>query len=274
MMKSIPSNTKAVKRNNTSITRTRIRRGFLLTLLALAVFMQGCFFDRLITLKSQACTFDDNFGIDLDQSVVIDFYDPVLLENDIRLIWGAAPTEIINSDKGLTMRYLFQRVPGDADPGKTPLLDQFNLDFDFIPVGEDIRLSKISSNELPAELLSAIPDISLSDLDEMAEFTCGVAINPFTRSMLLPLDKSWFTEIPARDELIALVGAPNSTLDDGKGLVYEYGLKGSDVEKHTATLVIWYDETGERALAVQADFSHYQMYANLLTAIVKVQFSI
>ena len=67
---------------------------------------------------------------------------------------------------------------------------------------------------------------------------------------------------------------PDSTLDDGNGLVYNYSLKGSDVETHTARLVIWFDETGEKPLSVEAGFSRYQMQTDLITAIMKVQFKI
>lgn len=71
-----------------------------------------------------------------------------------------------------------------------------------------------------------------------------------------------------------LVGTPHSTLGEGTGLVYKYSLKGSDSETHTARLVIWYDDTGEIPLSVEAGFGRYQMQANLLTALMKVQFRI
>ena len=41
----------------------RKRRGLLLLLLGLSVFLQGCFIDRLITLRSQTCSFDEHFAV-------------------------------------------------------------------------------------------------------------------------------------------------------------------------------------------------------------------
>jgi len=251
-----------------------VRRGVLVVLLVLSVFLQGCFLDRLVSLRSQACALDDNFGIEFDQDIAIEFYNPVLLENDMRLILGASPTTVLSSETGSTMRYLFQRVPGETGNGGVSSLNELNLDFDFTLVGEELRLSKISSNDLPAELLSMVPTISVSQLDEIGDFACQFDVNPFTRSMKLPLDPTWFNELPARDELIALFGAPNSTLDDGNGLIYKFSLEGSDVESHTATLVIRYDEIGEKPLTVEAGFGRYQMHTDLLTALMKVQFTI
>lgn len=255
-------------------TRRGLPRGLLLLLLSFSVFLQGCFIDRLITLRSQTCSFDEHFAVNVDQNFVVELYDPVLLEKDLRLIWGAAPTTISTSDEGSTLSYLFQRVPGAANETKTTLLDEFNLEFDFIPVNGQLRLSKISSNDLPPELLLTATTISLSGLDEITAFACQVDINPFTRSMTLPLDQSWFTDMPSRDELFALLGAPDSTLDKGKGLVYQYRLKGSDADKHTASFVIWYDDAGETPLAVEADFNRYQMHTDLLTALMKVKLEI
>jgi len=251
-----------------------VRRGLLPLLLVISVLLQGCFLDRLITLRSQTCAFDENFWVNVDQDLLVEFNNPVLLEKDMQLIWDAAPTTISSTDAGLTMYYLFQRVPGGMDNGEASILEEFNLEFDFINVDGQLRLSKISSSDLPAEFLSVANSVDLSGLDEIAEFACQVEFNPFTRSMLLPLDRSWFTEIPTRDELITLVGPPDATLDEGTGLVYKYRLKGSDAETHTARLVIWYDETGKNPLSVEAGFGRYQMQTNLLTALMKVQFRI
>ena len=259
---------------NSNLSRTVIQRGLLIVVLTLSVLLQGCFLDRLITLRSQTCSFDENFEIKIDQNIVIEFHDPVLLEKDMRLIWGAAPTSVSSSDTGSTMHYLFQRVPCIADNERASLLEEFNLDFEFIPVDGQLRLSKISSNELPVELLLAASTVSLSGMDEIAEFACQVELNPFTRSMTLPLDRSWFSELPARNELVEVFGKPNSTLDDGNKLIYKFRLKGSDEEPQIARFVIQYDETGEKPLTVEAGFNRYQMHTDLLTALMKVQFSI
>ncbi|MDX2424173.1 MAG: hypothetical protein QNK43_16040 [Amphritea sp.] len=261
-------------RRNKTPSRGGVHRGLLLLLLGLSVFLQGCFIDRLITLRSQTCSFDEHFAINVDRNLVIELYDPVLLEKDLRLIWGAAPTTVSTSNEGSTLSYLFQRVPGETYETKATLLDEFNLEFDFVPVNGQLRLSKISSNDLPPELLLTAATISLSGLDEITEFACQVDINPFTRSMTLPLDQSWFTDIPSRDELMTLLGAPDSTLDEGNGLVYQYRLKGSDADKHTASFVIWYDDAGETPLAVEADFNRYQMHTDLQTAQMKVKVEI
>lgn len=116
--------------------------------------------------------------------------------------------------------------------------------------------------------------LNVTGLDEITEYACQVELNPFTRSMTLPLDRKWFNELPARNEHFEVFGNPNSTLDDGNGLVYKYRLKGSDAEPQIARFVIWYDETGEKPLAVEAGFKGYQMHSDLLTALMMVQFRI
>jgi hypothetical protein len=188
---------------------SKIRGGLLLVLLTFSVLLQGCFLDRLITLRSQTCSFDEHFTIAIGRNVELDFHDPVLLEKDMDLIWDAPPTAISRSETGSTMRYLFQRVTDDPAIGTSSLLEEFSLEFNFIPVDGQLRLSKVSSSDLPAELLIAANTISLSGLDEITDFACQAELNPFTRSMILPLDMNWFNDIPARDELIALVGTPS-----------------------------------------------------------------
>ena len=255
-------------------SHSKIRGGLLLVLLTFSVLLQGCFLDRLITLRSQTCSFDEHFTIAIGRNVELDFHDPVLLEKDMDLIWDAPPTAISRSETGSTMRYLFQRVTDDPAIGTSSLLEEFSLEFNFIPVDGQLRLSKISSSDLPTELLIAANTISLSGLDEITDFACQAELNPFTRSMILPLDRNWFKDMPARDELIALVGTPNSTMDEGSGIVYKYRLKSNDAKTHTARFVIWYGETGEIPLSVEAGFNRYQMYTDLLTAMMKVQFRI
>ena len=252
----------------------RKRRGLLLLLLGFSVFLQGCFIDRLITLRSQTCSFDEHFAVKVEQNLVIDLHDPVLLEKDLRLIWGAAPTAISTSEEGSTLSYLFQRVPGKADNEQGSLLDEINLEFDFVSINGQNRLSRISSNDLPPELLLTATAISLSGLDELSAHACQVDINPFTRTVALPLDQAWFHELPSRDELISLLGRPDSILGEGKGLVYQYSLKGSDDDNHTADFVIWYDESGAKPFALEAGFYRYQMHTDLETALMEVQIEI
>jgi hypothetical protein len=252
----------------------RKRRGSLLILLFSMVLLQGCLFDRLVTLRGQACSFDEYFAISIEQNLAIDFRSPVLLEKDLRLIWGAEPTTVLRSDAGATMRYLFERVPtGESDP-KASLLDEFILDFEFTPVDGQLRLSKISSSDFPTDLLLAAGAIDFAGMDEIAEHACRIDINPFTRSMSLPLDRTWFSDLPARDELLKQFGSPNSISADGTGLVYEYRLKGDGSEPDIAKLVIRYDETGETPLTLEAGFNRYQMHTDLLTALLEVQFEI
>lgn len=251
-----------------------LRRGLIVLLLGFTVLLQGCFIDRLISLRSQTCSFDEYFAIGVDPNLVVEFYDPVLLEKDLRLIWGAAPTTFSSSDQGINLSYQFQRVPSGTVNSQVSLLNEFSLDFEFIPVDGQNRLSKIRGSDLPPELLLAATTISLSGLDEITASACEVDINLFTRSMILPLDQDWFTDIPSRDELIALLGLPNSTLGEGKGLVYQFSLMGSDADKHTASFVIWYDESGESPLALEADFDRYQMHTNMQTAQMRVQIEI
>ena len=106
----------------------KIRGGLLLVLLTFSVLLQGCFLERLITLRSQTCSFDQHFAITLGRSIELDFHDPVLLEKDMDLIWDAPPTAISRSETGSTMRYLFQRVADEPGIGISSLLEEFSLD--------------------------------------------------------------------------------------------------------------------------------------------------
>lgn len=251
-----------------------MRHGLLLILLASTVLLQGCFFDRLVTLRSQACSFNENFAVSIDQKLSFEFYSPVLLEKDLRLIWGAEPTSVLRSDSGATMRYLFERVPVGEYDRNTSALDEISLEFEFIPVDGQLRLSKISSSDLPAEMLLVTKGINLSGVDDIAAHACAVKVNPLTRSVRLPLDQTWFNDLPARDELLALLGSPNALSGNGAGLVYEYRLKGDDTESDIARMVIHYDDTGEIPLTVKARFNRYQMRTDLRTALMEVQFTI
>jgi hypothetical protein len=250
------------------------RRVLLLLLLTLTMTLQGCFLDRLITLRGQTCTFDQHFGIGIDSSIEIDFYDPVLIEKDMDLIWGFSPTAVESSGTARTLVYQFERVPGDSNKPGSFLMEEIHLEFDFVSLDDQLRLSKISSNDLPGELLPALTAVDLSTVNAMADSVCQVELNPFTRSVILPLDPGWFAELPDRDEFVELFGVPNSTLDGGQGLVYEYRLNGSGKVSPIARLTIWYDPTGQQALIVEADFSRYQMQTDLLSANMQLQFTL
>lgn len=243
-------------------------------LLTLAVILQGCFIDRLIALRGQACTFDKHFDIGLDSNLEINFYDPVLIEKDMNLIWGFSPTAVEASGTTKTLAYTFERVPTGSTDAGSYLLEEIHLEFEFIPVDGQLRLSKIRSNDLPAELSPALSAVDLSTMNTVADSACQVELNPFTRSVLLPLDPDWFSGLPDRDGFVELFGAPNSKQDDGQGLVYEYRLIGSGEESPIARLTIWYDPAGQQALIVEADFSRYQMQTDLLTANMHLQFTL
>lgn len=257
-----------------SMISSKARWRLPLVLLTLALVLQGCFIDRLITLRGQTCTFDKHFGIGVDSSIEIDFYDPVLIEKDMDLIWGFSPTKVESFGTAKTLVYAFERVPSDSNRSGSFLLEEIHLEFEFIPLGGQLRLSKIRSNDLPIELMPALSAIDLSTMDAVADSACQVELNPFTRSVLLPLDPDWFAELPDRKEFVELFGVPNSTLDEGKGLVYEYRLNGSGGKSPIARLTIWYDQSGQQALIVEADFSRYQMQTDLLTANMQLQFTL
>lgn len=245
-----------------------------LVLFTLAVVLQGCFIDRLITLRGQTCSFDKHFDISLDSNIEINFYDPVLIEKDMDLIWGFSPTRVESSGMGKTLVYTFERIPSVLNNPESFLLEEIHLEFDFIPVNGQQRLSKIRSNELPGELLPALNAVSLSTMNTVAESACQVELNPFTRSVFLPLDPDWFSELPDRDGFVELFGAPNSMQEEGQGLVYEYRLVGNGEKSPIARLTIWYDQDGQQALLVEADFSRYQMQTDLLTANMQLQFTL
>lgn len=74
---------KPIHRNdihNRNRSRTRIHRGLLALALALSVLLQGCFLDRLITLRSQTCSFDEYFAVGIDQNIVIELVFKHILE--------------------------------------------------------------------------------------------------------------------------------------------------------------------------------------------------
>ena len=60
-----------------SAPHSKIRSVILLILLTFSVLLQGCFLDRLITLGSQTCSFDEYFAITLGRNVELEFRDPV-----------------------------------------------------------------------------------------------------------------------------------------------------------------------------------------------------
>ncbi len=81
-------------------------------MLVVTTMLSGCITitSHLFTVRKQLCEFDEYFSVSLERGLEVKLNEPVLLEREVFLMVGAAPTSKVVTVDGMTASYIFEQV--------------------------------------------------------------------------------------------------------------------------------------------------------------------
>lgn len=183
--------------------RLRVALAVLLCIAAFA--LGGCVYLRLLELKHQIASFDQNFSVQTDDGVRITCLKPVLLADDVRWI-GLAPekSKRIGTAEQWQVRWIKQLPPGVHESG------EFDIVVELLFIRE--KLTRVS---IPERYFAVMPKQLLLDLLR----SLGQAkVNRSSRSIEAQLAASR-PDLPGIQKLL---GRPTSERVDGNQTIYKY----------------------------------------------------
>ncbi len=212
--------------------------------------------ERLFSIRGQMCEFEEYVVLNIDQHVEVVLHEPVLLESDIYLLMDALPTARSNTSDGVVASYVFEQLPIDNGGRSVTSGKELEFSFDFIQSDGELRLSRITSSEIPPEILASAAMLAASS-ETMAQQACDVSINPFKRSVEIEVDQEMLNLMPDRRTAIAWFGPSIESEDNTDNLVYEFKLKGDQPDRPIVRIDAGYDASGDRLETVKASFTRY-----------------
>jgi hypothetical protein len=233
----------------------------MVVVLMVALMINGCILERIFRVKRQLCEFEKNFQIEISEGFRVLLREPVMLDEDITWLAGAEPSEREYADRELVMTYIAER--NGASLGR-----QYDLPvvLRFVRMDRDYRLKegylgKNLADILTVELLTQLMQSVCRAEKSLAKQQIFIDIKSLDRSLL-----------PARSDIVHILGPPNPNTGDGDRLVYDYRLKNNDVVDQVAAIDIQFDGSGEKILRLKMKYLRYNLDADfeMGMAILKV----
>jgi hypothetical protein len=244
-----------------------------LGMIIITVVVSGCITmtSHLFAVRKQVCEFDEYFSVNLDkEGVEVKLNEPVLLEREVLLMVGAAPTSRVVTANGMTASYIFEQVRTTTENPSDSIGEEFELRLLFISSKKGFLLSGIQSSEVPAELFDSALTV-IANSSEMAREACDMPINPFSRSVVVDVDRDMLDLLPARQLVVSWLGPPSESTKYGDDLVYEFRLKGESNDLPVARFDAGYGHTGDLPVAIDASFSRYHASIDVPAGTMRVK---
>ena len=227
-----------------------LRRTFPL-LLAAFLILNGCILERIFKVKNQLCDFDKNFQIEYAEGFRVILREPVMLDEDITWLAGAAPSEEKFVDDELVMTYNAERK--SAKPG-----GQYDLPIElrFVSLDGEDRLKegylgKNLTHILTGKLLTQIMQSVCKSEKSLVKRQIKIDIRTLDRTLL-----------PDRSEITALLGPANPNPANEHKLVYDYQLKNAAAADLETTIEINFDDADEKILRIKVKYLRYHLDAD------------
>ncbi|UCD82473.1 MAG: hypothetical protein JSW26_13920 [Desulfobacterales bacterium] len=220
-------------------------------LFATTLIFNGCILDRIFRVKNQLCDFEKNFQIEISEGFRVLLHDPVMLDDDVTWLAGAEPSERNYVGNELVMTYIAEKR-GLLSSGQYDI----PVELRFVRVDEEYRLkegylSKNLSAILTDELLTQIMQSVCRSEKSLAKQQIIVDIRSLNRSLL-----------PAKSEIIQILGPSNRNSGNDHMLAYDYVLKNNDVLDNVAVIEIQFDRLDERILRIKLKYLRYHLDAD------------
>ena len=82
-------------------------------------------------------------------------------------------------------------------------------------------------------------------------------MNPFSRSVVLEVDREMLNLMPARETVISWLGLSLDTAGNGDRLIYEFRLKGDEPDLPVVRIEAGYEQAGDYPVVMDASYSYY-----------------
>lgn len=191
------------------------RRAVLAAALLLGVCLPACVYLRLLDVKRQLQSFDENFAIGGRSELVIEFLNPVLRQKDARFLIGADPLLETVSENGSTDHFEFSLLSSSGTP---PPLQRLSLDLGY----RDRRLAKII---VPERFLLMFSRNVLVETLKQAKDAEVLETKRIARARVT-LPGAMEAELPSLARTQFLLGDPATIAIDGdlRTLNYRFGI--------------------------------------------------
>lgn len=188
----------------------------------LLIFLPGCIYLRLLTLKNQLAQFDTYFLLKGNGQLVLTAKSPLLYSSDVIRLVGVGPTNKKQNNEGTLWEYVFQKeYPG-------PKMEEEDFDITLTMLFQDDKLVEL---RFPKRMLTILPRYFL-----VAMFrSLGQAIvdkgNRTVTSHSSERIEGPF-QVPSRDDIIRRLGQPFFKQDDKTGceITYKYRIVTDNTE--------------------------------------------
>jgi hypothetical protein len=225
---------------------------------------------HMFAMREQVCEFDEYFSVSLDHGVEVELSEPVLLESEVFLMLGAAPTTRVVTADGMTASYTFEQLQTASKNHSDFIGEEFELRLLFISSEKGFLLSGIQSSEIPAELMDSALAV-LTNSTEIARQACDMPINPLSRSVVVEIDRDMLELLPERHTVVSWLGPDIESSGNSADLTYEFQLKGEGTDLPIARIDASYGQAGELPVAIDASFTHYNMSIDVPAGTMRVK---
>jgi len=228
-----------------------IRHRTWLVLLSAALILHGCILERIFRVKNQLCDFEENFQIEVRPGFRVVLREPVMLDEDISWLAGAEPSEKQFVGSELVMTYIAER-------NRTLSLGQFDLPIElrFVLIEDEYRLKEGYLDENLADLLT------VELLTQLMQSVCESEKSLVKQQITIDIKALDRTLLPARSEIIRILGPPNRNSGDTYRLAYDYRLKNNEAVDQVAAIDIRFDAIGESILRIKLKYLRYNLDAD------------
>ena len=223
----------------------------------------GCLLNRVSQFKGQLCHFDENFAIQVQEELHVLFFKPILLDQDIRYLAGAEPSEKYVKDKQLIMKYVVHKTSDDSNSKyDMPIhlfLDKEEGEYKLSECVISKNLSKLLTHELISRSMKSV---------------CKSTPHIIGTNVKFKISRMERILCPTKEDLFSLFGEPKRVSKDGSVKWYEFRLVGQESKWNKAIIETHYDHSGNKLLRVKVKYLRYDFDADFVSknAVLRVRF--
>jgi len=223
----------------------------LLVFLSTALILNGCILERIFRVKNQLCDFEQNFQIDTSQGFCVILRDPVLLDEDITWLAGAAPSEQNLAGDELVMTYIAERK-GLKSNGQYDL----PIELRFVRLNGKYRLKEGYLGQNLADILTD------ELLTQIMQSVCKSEKSLVKQQIIIDIKEFDQSLLPAASQISAILGPPNPNSGIGHRQIWDYQLKNHDAIDKETTIEIDFNDSGDRIQRIKVKYLRYNLDAD------------